>query len=337
MHHVRLGNSGLKVSRLCLGAMTFGEHAEGFMAGVSTHEEESRKVMDAALDAGINFIDTADIYSFGISEEIVGRWMADKRLKIVVATKCGFPMGKAPNDGGLSRRHIVEACEASLRRLKTDFIDLYQVHFEDRNVPLEETLAALDSLVTSGKVRYLGASNHTAYRLTKSLMLQRANGWAPYVCLQPQYSLVVRHIDREILPLCVAEGLGVIPWSPLASGFLSGKYQRGLTPPPGSRLSSWEGIFKMHGSEKNWTILEEVQRVAAVHKTGAAQVALAWMLRIPGVTSPIIGARTVDQLRKNLQAMDVKLTEDDVTKLNAVSALALEYPENFLSTMGAEE
>ena len=263
--------------------------------------------------------------------------MADKRLKIVVATKCGFPMGKAPNDGGLSRRHIVEACEASLRRLKTDFIDLYQVHFEDRNVPLEETLAALDSLVTSGKVRYLGASNHTAYRLTKSLMLQRANGWAPYVCLQPQYSLVVRHIDREILPLCVAEGLGVIPWSPLASGFLSGKYQRGLTPPPGSRLSSWEGIFKMHGSEKNWTILEEVQRVAAVHKTGAAQVALAWMLRIPGVTSPIIGARTVDQLRKNLQAMDVKLTEDDVTKLNAVSALALEYPENFLSTMGAEE
>lgn len=333
MKHVRLGKSGLKVSRLCLGAMTFGEHPDAFMAGVASDENESRKVMDAAFGAGINFIDTADIYGLGMSEEIVGRWLKDKRHSVVIATKCGFPMGKQPNDGGLSRRHILAACDASLRRLGTDVIDLYQVHFEDRRVPLEETLGALDSLVRAGKVRYLGASNHTAYRLTKSLMLQRANGWAPYVCLQPQYSLVVRDIDREILPLCRAEGLGVIPWSPLASGFLSGKYRRGQKPPEGSRLQSWNDIFDTHGSEKNWNTLDEVERIAKAHNTGMAEVALAWMLRVDGITGPIIGARNLEQLKKNLECLAVKLTDDDVRALEKASALKPEYPESFLGTV----
>jgi aryl-alcohol dehydrogenase-like predicted oxidoreductase len=325
MEYGRLGNTGLMVSELCLGCMTFGQEAD---------EETSREIVGRFLDAGGNFIDTADVYSNGVSEEITGRALEGVRDDVVLATKVRFPMGEGPNDVGLSRKHIMQGCEDSLRRLGTDFIDLYQVHCWDAATPLEETLAALTDLVRSGKVRYVGVSNFTSWQLMKSLAVSEANGFERFVCLQPQYSLVERNIEREILPVCLEEGLGVIPWSPLGGGFLSGKYRRGEEPPEDSRIAgaveSMEEHWERRATERNWAALDVVGRISEETGRSYAQISLNWLLRQEGVTAPIIGARTLEQLDDNLGASGWELTEEQVEALSWVSAIEDVYPYRFI-------
>jgi aryl-alcohol dehydrogenase-like predicted oxidoreductase len=319
----KLGRTGLKVSNLCLGAMTFGNQQWG------SDEATSKVIVDRFLEAGGNFIDTADIYSTGVSEEITGRAIRDKRQSLVLATKVAGPMGGGPNDLGLSRKHILDAVEASLRRLGTDYIDLYQVHAYDPTTPLDETLRALDDCVRSGKVRYTGCSNYSAWQLMKANALARELGTARFDCLQPQYSLVCRFIEREHLPLCIEEGIGVIPWSPLAGGLLTGKIGRGQAPPEGTRASVDTMNQERFSSEKNLEIAEVVAQVARAMEKTSSQVALAWVMRQPGITSPIFGARTLDQLEDNLGAAELALDEEAVKCLEEVSQLDLVYPYDF--------
>jgi aryl-alcohol dehydrogenase-like predicted oxidoreductase len=325
MEYRRLGNTGLMVSELCLGCMTFGQEAD---------EETSKGIVDRFLEAGGNFIDTADVYSNGVSEEITGRALKGVRDDVVLATKIRFPMGEGPNDVGLSRKHIMRGCEDSLRRLGTEYLDLYQVHCWDVITPLEETLSALTDLVRSGKVRYLGVSNFTGWQLMKSLAVSETNGFEKFVCLQPQYSLVERNIEREILPVCVEEGLGVIPWSPLGGGFLSGKYRRGEEPPEDSRIAgaveSMEEHWERRATERNWAALDVVARISEETGKSYAQISLNWLLRQAGVTSPIIGARTPEQLDDNLGTTGWKLSEELVEDLSQASALEDVYPYRFI-------
>ena len=325
MEYARLGNTGLMVSELCLGCMTFGQEAD---------EETSREIVGRFLEAGGNFVDTADVYSKGISEEITGRALRDVRDDVVLATKVRFPMGEGPNDVGLSRKHIMQGCEDSLRRLGTDYIDLYQVHCWDRATPLEETLSALSDLVRSGKVRYIGVSNFTGWQLMRSLDTSEANGFERFVCLQPQYSLVERNIEREVLPVCVEEGLGVIPWSPLGGGFLSGKYRRDEDPPEDSRIAgaveSMEEYWDRRATERNWAALDVVGRISDETGKSYAQISLNWLLRQDGVTAPIIGARTVEQLEDNIGASGWELTREQVEDLSEASALEDVYPYRFI-------
>src|ERR671910_3688726 len=291
MEYARLGNTGLMVSELCLGCMTFGQEAD---------EETAREIVGRFLEAGGNFVDTADVYSNGVSEEITGRALEGVREDVVLATKVRFTMGEGPNDVGLSRKHIMQGCEDSLRRLGTDYIDLYQVHCWDAATPLEETLAALTDLVRSGKVRYLGVSNFTGWQLMKSLAVSESGGFERFVCLQPQYSLVERNIEREILPVCLEEGLGVIPWSPLGGGFLSGKYRRGEEPPEDSRIAGasdgMEEAWARRAVGRNWRTLDVIDEISEETGKSYAQIALNWLLRQEGVTAPIIGVRRLDQL-----------------------------------------
>ena len=319
----KLGRTGLKVSNLCLGAMTFGNTDWGCDEGTS------RKIVDRFLDAGGNFIDTADVYSTGVSEEITGRAIAEKRQQVILATKVAGPMGGSPNDLGLSRKHILDGIDASLRRLGTDYIDVYQVHAYDPTSPLDETLRALDDCVRAGKVRYSGCSNYSAWQLMKATALARELGTARYDCLQPQYSLVCRYIEREHLPLCREEGIGVIPWSPLAGGLLTGKIRRGEAPPQGSRAATDQMNQARFQSERNLDIVETVVAVAAELGVTPSQVALAWVASQPGVTAPIFGARTLEQLEDNLVAADLTLPEEAQGKLDAVSKLDLVYPYDF--------
>jgi aryl-alcohol dehydrogenase-like predicted oxidoreductase len=252
----RLGDTGLMVSELCLGCMTFGREAD---------EESSKEIVGRFLEAGGNFVDTADVYSKGVSEEITGRAIREVRDAVVLATKVRFPMGDGPNEVGLSRKHVTQGCDDSLRRLGTDYIDLYQVHCWDAATPLEETLSALTDLVRAGKVRYIGVSNFTAWQIMKSVCVSEANGFERFVCLQPQYSLVERNVEYEILPACTEEGLGLIPWSPLGGGFLSGKYRRDEEPPEGSRISeaveSMEEYWDRRATERNWRAFDVVGRI----------------------------------------------------------------------------
>jgi aryl-alcohol dehydrogenase-like predicted oxidoreductase len=252
----------------------------------------------------------------------------------VLATKVFFPMGEGPNDTGLSRKHVTQGCEDSLRRLGTDYIDLYQVHCWDGVTPLEETLSALTDLVRSGKVRYIGVSNFTGWQLMKSVCVSEANGLEKFVCLQPQYSLVERNIEREILPICVEEGLGVIPWSPLGGGFLSGKYRRDEEPPEGSRISeaveSREEYWDRRATERNWAALDVVGRISEETGKSYAQISLNWLLRQSGVTAPIIGARTLEQLEDNIGASGWELTGGQVEDLSEASALEDVYPYRFI-------
>jgi aryl-alcohol dehydrogenase-like predicted oxidoreductase len=325
MEYRRLGDTGLMVSELCLGCMTFGREAS---------EEDSKRLVDRFLDAGGNFIDTADVYSKGVSEEITGRTIKGVRDDVVLATKVYFPMGEGPNDTGLSRKHVTQGCEDSLRRLGTDYIDLYQVHCWDSATPLKETLSALTDLVRSGKVRYIGVSNFTGWQLVKSVCLSEANGLERFVCLQPQYSLVERNIEREILPICLEEGLGVIPWSPLGGGFLSGKYRREEEPPQGSRISeavaSMEEHWDRRATDRNWRALDVVGRISEETGKSYAQISLNWLLRQDGVTAPIIGARTLEQLEDNLGASGWTLDEEQVEELSDASALEDVYPYRFI-------
>jgi aryl-alcohol dehydrogenase-like predicted oxidoreductase len=325
MKYRRLGNTGLLVSELCLGCMTFGREAD---------EEASKQMISLFLQAGGNFVDTADVYADGASEEIVGRGIRGVREEVVLGTKVYFPMGNGPNDRGLSRKHIMQGCEDSLRRLGTDYIDLYQVHCWDAATPLEESLSALTDLVRSGKVRYIGVSNFTGWQLMRSLDVSETHGFERFVCLQPQYSLVERNIEREVLPVCVEQGLGVIPWSPLGGGFLSGKYRRGEEPPEGSRIAgaeeSMEEYWARRATERNWATLEVVGRISEETGKSYAQISLNWLLRQDEVTAPIIGARTLEQLEDNIGAGGWELTEEQLEELSATGALEEVYPYRFI-------
>lgn len=328
MNYRFLGATGMKVSELCLGAMTFGREAT---------EEESRKMMDRFVDAGGTFIDTANVYSTGGSEEIVGRWLAGKdRHSIVLATKVRFPMGKGPNDTGVSRKTIRAHVEDSLRRLQTDFIDLYQVHCWDRGTELEETLSTMDRLVQEGKVRYIGASNYTGWQLQKALDTQKANGWEPFRCLQPQYNLLTRATEWDLIPVCRNEGLGVIPWGPLKGGWLSGQYYRGMEgPPAGSRVEQaekkgWWESWKNMNTESTWRTLDALHEVAKEVGRPPAQVAIRWLLQRPGVTAPIIGVRKMEHLEDELGALEWTLSEEHMQKLLDASEPEVPYPWNFV-------
>ncbi|MCA1828335.1 MAG: aldo/keto reductase [Myxococcales bacterium] len=336
MEHRHYGRSGLKLSALSLGAMTFGE-AKGFMKGVHSDDGEARRVFDAALDAGVDTVDTANGYAEGRSEELLGQWMKGRRHSVTLATKCRFPtLGGTgpmhPNEYGLSRQSIVWNCEQSLKRLQTEYIDLYQVHMQDRSVPIEETLRALDDLQRAGKVRYIGCSNYTGYRLTESLWAADKRGLAKYEGIQLQWSLVARDAEREVIPAARAFGLGILVWSPLGRGFLSGKYRKGQPPPPGTRLESWKDSWAMTATDQNWRTLDTLEAVARRHDTTPASVALAWLLAKPEVSSVIVGARNIQQLQDNLRALQLTLTETDVKELTDVSTPNWGYPYNFIGT-----
>jgi len=324
MEYRYLGRTGLKVSELCLGAMTFGRE---------TSEELSYRMLDRFVEMGGNFIDTADVYSQGLSEEILGRWLKGKnRDDLVIATKVRFAMGHGPNDVGLSRKHILAAVENSLRRLNTAYIDLYQVHMWDPGTPLEETLAALDQLVKSGKLRYIGASNYAGYQLQKAVDLGRQMGWEIFACLQPLYNLLDRSFEWELEPVCEAEGIGVIPWSPLRGGWLSGKYQRGMSAPlPDTRIEEaeqrgWGEAWHVYANERTWQVLESLGAIAKETQKTQAQVALNWLLQKQVVTAPIIGARTLAHLEDNLGATGWALSAQQVAELDKAGSIPLPYP-----------
>ena len=323
-----LGRTGLKVSVLSLGAMTFGDGGV-FMKGVSSPDDEARRVFDAAIDAGVNLVDTADVYSNGGSEVLTGEWIRGKRDTVLLATKCRFPMGAGPNGGGASRHHILRACEASLKRLGTDVIDLYQIHLQDGTTPIEETMRALDDLVTAGKIRYAGCSNYTGYRLTEALWASDKRNQVRFESVQLQWSLAIRDCEREMIPACRAFGLGVLVWSPLASGFLSGKYDRN-TRPEGSRLASWGDSWQHLATERNFAVIDTLRAIAAAHEATPAAVALAWLLSRPETSSIILGARTTDQLAGNLAALSVNLTPADLQQLGAVSTMDWGYPYSMI-------
>ena len=329
MDYRQLGRSGLKISSLSLGTMTFGGGGNFAKVG-NTDLAGARRQIDACLDAGINLIDTADTYSGGLAEEIVGealtRLSPARRDELLLATKVRMAMGSGPNDQGLSRHHIISGCEASLRRLQTDHIDLYQVHEWDGQTPLEETLAALTHLVDSGKVRYIGASNYAGWQLMKALGISERRGFPRFVSQQIYYSLQERSAEQELIPLGVDQGLGTLVWSPLAGGLLSGKYRRGQQGPEGSRqLTDW-GEPPVYDEDRLYDTVDVLLEVAEAHDVSAAQVALAWLLTRPTVSTVIIGARTDEQLADNLHAADLTLTADELARLERVSRQNLLYP-----------
>jgi aryl-alcohol dehydrogenase-like predicted oxidoreductase len=325
MEYRQLGKSGLKVSALTLGTMTFG--GGGNFANVgNTDVDGARRQIDMCRDAGVNLIDTADVYSSGRSEEIVGEVLEGRRDEFLIASKVRMAMGPGPNDQGLSRHHVIEGCEASLRRLRTDHIDLYQVHEWDGQTPLEETLEALEHLVDSGKVRYAGVSNYAGWQMLKALGIAERDRLPRFVSQQIYYSLQERSAEYELIPAAVDQGLGTLIWSPLAGGLLSGKYRRGVTPPEGSRhLSAWNEPPVYH-QELLYDTIEVLIEVAVAHGVSAAQVALAWLLTRPSVSSVVVGARTDEQLADNLGAASLVLSEDEVARLEEVSRPRLIYP-----------
>jgi aryl-alcohol dehydrogenase (NADP+) len=321
MDYVRLGKTGLKVSRLCLGCMTYGSPK---WRDWILDEQASRPYFKQALDLGINFFDTADVYSIGASEEVTGRALKDmaKRDQVVIATKVFSPMGKGANDRGLSRKHIMEAVDASLKRLGTDYIDLYQIHRFDPETPMEETVEALNDVVKAGKALYIGASSMHAWQFMKMLGLQRANGLSQFVSMQPHYNLVYREEEREMLPLCLNEGIGVIPWSPLARGFLTGNRKQGDNPKKQgaanaetSRAGTDEFAHMLYYQPQDFEIVERVTAIAKKHGRPNAQVALAWMLTKPVITSPIIGASKPHHLEDAAAALTLKLDAEDIKTL----------------------
>jgi aryl-alcohol dehydrogenase-like predicted oxidoreductase len=340
MRYRQLGTTGTQVSVLCLGAMTFGEADEkSFMHKVSAGEQESFAMLDRALEAGINFVDTADVYGQdGLSERVFGAWLASRKArdKVVVATKGRFRMSPGPNGTGASRMRILRAIDQSLTRLGTDRIDLYQIHMQDLRTPEEELVRALDDATRAGKIVYVGASNYAAYRLMESLWVADKRGLNRFVTLQAQYSLATRALEREHVPLCAKFGLGILPWSPLAAGLLTGKYQRGQTPPAGTRFSQWKERYKSFDNPHNWTVVEALVQVASELGRSPGQVALAWLLSKPVVSSVIFGARTVAQLDENLGAAELEIPAAALSRLDAASALELGYPyEMIRGTDGA--
>ena len=325
MEYRQLGRSGLRISKLTMGTMTFGGRGNFGKVG-ATDVDGARRQIGMAIDAGVNLIDTADVYSGGAAEEIVGRALRGIRDDVLVATKARYPMGRDVNDAGLSRHHLIRACEASLRRLETDHIDLYQVHEWDGQTPLEETLAALDLLLTSGKVRYVGCSNFAGWQAMKALGIADRTGLPRFVSQQVHLSLQAREAEYEIVPSAIDQGLGLLIWSPLAGGLLSGKYRRGQDAPPGSRHASEWNEPPIYDEDKLYDTIEAVVEVAEARGVSPAQVALAWLLERPGITSVIVGARTDDQLADNLAAASLSLSADETARLDAVSRPPLIYP-----------
>jgi aryl-alcohol dehydrogenase-like predicted oxidoreductase len=323
MDTTRLGP--LQVTRLCLGAMHMGG---------KTPRQESHRMLDRYLEAGGNFLDTADVYGDGESERTLAPWLASHREEVVVATKVGRPVSDPPGKG-LAPDRVRAACDASLGRMGIDVIDLYQVHAPDPDTPLEDTLEALDGLVRAGKVRALGASNFPAWLLAWAVSLQDRNGWAPFVSLQPQYSLVERSIEMEVLPFCRAAGIGVIPWAPLGAGFLTGKYSRDTEPPEGSRMAgagdNLEEARHRRAIERNFRVVDEADAIARNKGATIPHVALAWLLGIEGMVAPIVGPRTFDQLEDLLGAIGVTLTEDEHARLAAHTPPPEMYPYRLLS------
>jgi aryl-alcohol dehydrogenase-like predicted oxidoreductase len=330
-----LGASGLVVSSYALGTMTFGNE---------TDEADSHAIMDAFVEAGGTLLDTADVYSAGVSEEIVGRWMSDRgnRDEVLVATKARFAVGQTddPNRQGLSAGYLHRAIDASLRRLQVDVVDLYQVHAWDPLVPPEEWLGALDDLVRLGKVRYLGVSNVRGYQLQRIADVARTEGLTPVVALQPQYNLLAREIEWELVPCCEDEGIGLLPWSPLGGGWLTGKYQRDTRPEGATRLGEDpnRGVeaYDKRATERTWAVLDAVREIADAHGATMSQVALAWVTAQPTVSSTILGVRTLEQLHDNLGAVEVDLTVEDLTRLDEASApVTPDYPYGFIDRADA--
>ena len=326
MEYRTLGRSGAVVSAQALGTMTFGAEAD---------EETSGEILTTFVEGGGTFVDTADVYSAGVSEEMIGRWLAShptEAAQIVLATKGRFPMGEGPNDVGLSRRHLRTALDASLRRLGVEHIDLYQMHAWDALTPIDETLRFLDDAVAAGKISYYGFSNYLGWQLTKAVAVASAHGFTAPVTLQPQYNLLVRDIEHEIVPAALDAGIGLLPWSPLAGGWLSGKYERDVPPTGATRLGqnpqrgmeAWEA---RNANERTWRVLDAVTDIAEAHSASASQVSLAWLGAQPAVTSVILGARTVEQLTDNMAASDLDLSVDEIQRLTDASAPEMDdYP-----------
>ena len=325
MEYRQLGRSGLKVSAVTLGTMTFGGKGKFQYVGHSDQSEATRMV-DIALDAGVNLLDTSDQYSTGTAEEMVGEAIKGKRGQVLVATKARFPMGPGPNDTGLSRHHLMNACDGSLKRLGVDHIDLYQLHGWDGLTPIEETMAALESLVASGKVRYVGVSNFTGWQLMKALGVADRAGSARFVSQQIHYTLDAREAEYELVPISLDQGVGVLVWSPLAGGLLSGQYRRGQPAPKDGRNFAGFKEPPIRDEARLYDIIELLVGIGEEHGVSAAEIALAWLLRRPAVASVVIGANTETQLRTNLKAVDVRLTDDDMERLNVVSKMPLLYP-----------
>jgi len=314
MQYTKLGNTGVTVSRICLGCMTYGGGEQpkwAMQRDWALSADEAREHFAVALEAGVNFFDTADVYSIGVSEEITGRWLNEmaSRDDIVVATKAHGAMGPGPNRRGLSRKHLIEACENSLRRLKMDYIDLYQIHRWDYSTPLEETLEALDSLVRAGKVRYLGASSMAAWQFAKALFTAREHGWHRFVAMQNHYNLIYREEEREMNPLCVDQGVGLIPWSPLARGFFA--HHGGAK----TKRAETDQFAKFYQRTDEVAVAEAAEKIAKERGVSATQIACAWILQAPGVTAPIIGATKTHHLKELFDAVELKLTPAEIAAL----------------------
>ena len=321
-----LGNTGLKVSELCLGTMTFG--GKGYWTAIGTLQQQPvDELVKRSIEAGINFIDTANVYSEGVSEQLTGQAIKNlgvKRDDLVIATKVRGKMGEGPNQTGLTRKHIIEQAEESLKRLQTDYIDLYQIHGYDPITPFEETLGALNDLVRSGKVRYIGCSNLAAWQIMKALGISEQKGLAKFISLQAYYTIAGRDLERELVPLLTDQKVGLMVWSPLAGGLLSGKFTRENQSPEGSRRATFD--FPPINKDRAFNIIDVMQPIAQEKGVTVAQIALAWLLHQPVVTSIIIGAKKMEQLEDNLKAINVKLTKEDLDKLNEASKLPAEYP-----------
>ncbi len=313
MEYRALGRTGVQVSSVCLGAMTFGGR---------TTPEDGYAIVDKAIDAGINFIDTANVYNLGGSEEVVGEALKrnGKRDRMVIATKVnGVIDASDPNGRGNSRRHIIQQCEASLRRLQTDWIDLYQLHRADTDIPVDETLRALDDLIRAGKIRYIGTSNYAAWQMVESFSVSKELGLNRFVCTQPPYNLLDRRIERELIPMCQTYGVAIIPWSPLAGGVLTGKYRRGEEIPGDARFANMTGArYSRFLNERMHDTIEDLEPLAVEKGTTLSRLALAWVMARPGVTSTIIGPRTMEQYDDNMAALDLSLTEDDLERIDRI-------------------
>jgi aryl-alcohol dehydrogenase-like predicted oxidoreductase len=330
-----LGDTGVRVSELCFGAMTFG--GKGYWANIGqVGQKEADDLVNIAIDGGINFFDTADVYSEGMSELLLGKALGTRRNSVVLATKVRGRTGSGPNDVGLSRRHIIDSCNTSLKRLGTDYIDLYQVHSFDPRTPLEETLRTLDDLVREGKVRYVGASNFAGWQLMKALAISDTQHLERFITLQAFYSLIARDLENELVPLSLDQHLGILPWSPLGGGFLTGKYRRGKPRPEGARRSNPTAQFLQFDEEKGFDIVDELEKTARKYGATITQAALNYLLRKPGVTSVIVGARNKEQLTDNLKTVDWEIAAEEVARLDTLSTPPRVYPYWMLERMSQD-